>query len=128
MTPQPGNRTVNAGAILVENRTPLPEPLRLESSAIGDSWARMANHPDGHELEETLAAAGWAFFYMAGKIRTIGFDFDGALKRLMTPSRLDGCNCMEIDNITTHSFLGMPFVSISAHARRIQKAMVFSDH
>jgi hypothetical protein len=36
------------------------------------------------------------------------------------------CNCLEIDQVTTHSFLGVPCVSISAHSRNIQKGARFA--
>ena len=39
---------------------------------------------------------------------------------------LQKCNCLEIDEVATRSFLGMPGVSVSAHTRHIQKGMTFS--
>ena len=68
---------------------------------------------------------------MAGAIRTTVFGFDrlkmmgAALKRLIKNVKLQKCNCLEIDNVAVHSFLGLPYMSISAHPRHIQKGMVF---
>jgi len=127
-----GDQTINPGAILVEQNTLLPMPLRLESDSSGGGWARVVNNRDGHQLEESLSTAGWTFFYMAKTIRALGFAFerqkmmDGALKRLIATVRLQHCNCLEIDDVATHSFLGVKYMSVSAHARHIQKAMVFS--
>jgi len=127
-----GGRTISAGAILVEKNTLLPMPLRLESDSSGGGWARVVNNPDGHQLEESLSTAGWTFFYMAKTIRTIGFAFerqkmiDGALRRLIATVRRQQCNCLEIDDVATHSFLGVRYVSVAAHARHIQKSMVFA--
>lgn len=129
---QDGNRTIGPGAILVEQNTLLPEPLRLESGSDVTGWARVADNPDGRQLEKKLTAAGWTFFYMAGKIRTLGFGFESqkmiqaALKRLITTVRQQKCNCLEIDDVAMHSFWGMPYASVTAHARHIQKGMVFS--
>jgi hypothetical protein len=78
------------------------------------------------ELEEELSTAGWTFFYMANAIRATARTIPAALKRLMTKVRRQGCNCFEIDEVATHSFLGMPYVSVSAHPRHIQKGMAFS--
>ena len=92
------------------------------------------NHPDRHQLEEKLSAAGWRFFLMAGAIKTIGFGFarrtmiQAALKRLIAAVKLQKCNCLEIDTIAMRSFLGMPYVCLSAHSRHIQSGLVFANH
>lgn len=133
MTPQlDGTRTIGPGAILVQQSTLLPEPLRLEDGSDGTGWSRVEDNPDGRQLEKKLTDAGWTFFYMAGNIRTLGFGFDGqmmiqaALKRLITAVTLQRCNCLEIDDVAMHSFWGMPYASVTAHSRHIQKDMVFS--
>jgi len=123
---------ISHGAILVEGNTFLPESMRLESDASGAGWARVADCPDRNRLEERLAGAGWTFHYMAGALRTISFGFEAqsmtqrAVKSMIASVKRQKCNCVEIDEIATHSFLGMPYVSVSAHARQIQKNMVFS--
>ena len=133
MTPQQaGNQTIGPGVILVQATTLLPEPLRLETDSTGCGWARVANTLDGCQLEKSLAGVGWTLFYMAGAIRTTVFGFEkqsmihSALNRLIAKARLQKCNCLEIDDIATHSFLGMPYVNVSVHSRHIQKGMVFS--
>jgi len=50
---------------------------------------------------------------------------DSALKRIIEQVREQRCNCLEIDEVETRSFLGLPYVNVSAHARRIQKGLVF---
>jgi hypothetical protein len=129
---QNGDRTIRPGAIFVKKGTLLPEPLRLENDATATGWAPIASDSDGRPLEKKLAGAGWTFFYMAGAIKTTAFGFEKsrmihrALKRLFTTVTLQKCNCIEIDDVATHTFLGIPYVSVSAHARHIQKGMVFS--
>jgi hypothetical protein len=69
---------------------------------------------------------------MAGSIRANAFGFErqkmvnAALKRVIASVQLQRCNCLEIDDVATHSFLGIPYITVSAHARHIQKRMVFS--
>ena len=133
MRSQPNSdRTIGPGAILVKKSTPLPEPLRLENDATATGWARIANDSDSRSLEKKLAGAGWTFFYMAGAIRTTVFGFERssmlhrALKRLFTTVTRQKCNCIEIDDVATRTFLGIPYVSVAAHSRHIQKGMVFS--
>jgi len=131
-SPQNGKRTINPGAILVAKSAPLPEQWRLENDATESGWGPLWNNLDGHQLEKELTTEGWTFFYMAGRIKATAFGFDRekmvhtALKRLIANTRLQNCNCLEIDEVAPHSFLGMPYVSISAHSRHIQKGLVFS--
>jgi hypothetical protein len=69
---------------------------------------------------------------MANKIKTTVFSFNrartihAALKRVIASVREQKCNCLEIDDVATHSFLGIPYVTVSAHPRHIQTGMVFS--
>ena len=123
---------ITAGTILIEKGTLLPEPLRLENESYPSTWMPVQNSPDPFGLERQLNAAGWTFFYMASEISTTAFGFDrgkmirAALRRIITKVRLPMCNCLEIDEVATHSFLGLPYVSVSAHSRHIQKGRVFS--
>ena len=133
MTSEPkSQQSISPGSILVERNTLLPESLGLESGLTESGWARVTDNPNRHQLEQKLASAGWTFFLMAGRIKTTAFGFERprmiqtALKRLIAIVKLQKCNCLEIDDIAMHKFLGMPYVSVSAHARHIQKDMVFS--
>jgi len=134
MSQPQSHQTISAGTILIEKSTLLPGTLGLEDSPAESGWAALVNLPDRHQLEEKLSAAGWRFFLMAGAIRTIGFRFarrtmiQSALKRLIAAVRLQKCNCLEIDAIRTRSFLGLPYVCLSAHSRHIQSGLVFGNH
>lgn len=129
MKQQPdGNSTIGRGVVLVERSTLLPEPCRLDGDSTGSAWAQVANNGDVHQLEQKIAAAGWTFFFMAGTIRASAFGFDrqrmihSALQRLFKTVKGQNCNCLEIDDVESHSFWGMPCVSISAHSRRISRS------
>ena len=134
MSQSESHQTISAGTILIEQSTLLPGTLGLESSSTESGWRSLVNHPDRHQLEEKLSAAGWRFFLMAGAIKTIGFGFarrtmiQAALKRLIAAVKLQKCNCLEIDTIAMRSFLGMPYVCLSAHSRHIQSGLVFANH
>jgi hypothetical protein len=39
--------------------------------------------------------------------------------------QLQNCNCLEIDAIRAHTFLGVPWISLSAHSRHIQNGSLF---
>ena len=83
-------------------------------------------------FEKTVEEAGWTFFFMAGEIKTTVFGFDkqkalrAALKRLITDVKSRDCNSIEITRVVDKSFLRIPYLSVSAHARHLQKARLFS--
>lgn len=134
MSQSENHQTIGAGTILIEQSTLLPGTLGLESGSTETGWGSLMNHPDRHQLEEKLSAAGWRFFLMAGAIKTIGFGFarrdmvQAALKRLIVAVKLQKCNCLEIDAIAMRSFLGLPYVCLSGHSRHIQSGLVFGNH
>ena len=119
---------------MIEKGTPLPQCFRTETESYPGAWIAIDSSLNFHERENELAATGWTFLYMASKVRATAFGFDRpktvykALNRLIAVARLQKCNCLEIDEVATHSFLGMPYVSVSAHSRNIQKGLVFSGH
>jgi hypothetical protein len=122
---------IASGSILIENGAPLPQFFRAETESYPNGWVAIDSSLNFHERENELAATGWTFLYMASKFRATAFGFDRpkmvqrALKRLIARARLQKCNCLEIDEVAMHSFLGTPYVSVSAHSRHIQKGLVF---
>ena len=123
---------ITPGTVLIEKDTALPPSLRLEEESSEGSWRRVKSSFNFHELETALAATGWTFFYLAGRITATAVGFDRqkavrkALARLITRVKFLKCNCLEIDEVAVHSFWGIPYVSVSAHSRNIQKGVVFA--
>lgn len=119
-----------AGAILVEDGTILPGGLSLERSTFSQKWRSVPNL-DRIGLEAQLAQAGWTFFYMAGAVKQCAFGFDeekrvrAAVGRVIADVQSQRCNCLEITELATKGFLGIPYVSITAHARHIQDGSQF---
>lgn len=125
---------ITSGTILMGKDTPRPQCFQLEDDPYPNAWMSVKNHLSPHELEKELTTAGWTFFYMANTIRATAFGFDQAqrvhtaLKRLITNTKHQKCNCLQIGDVATRSFLGMPYVSVSAHPRHIQRGMVLSGY
>jgi hypothetical protein len=121
---------ITAGSILVEDGTPLPKSLLLRSESDSNGWIAVKDSPG--KFDRTVQEEGWTFFFMAGDIRTSVFGFDRqralrtALKRLITNVKSLHCNSIEITRVVGKSFLSVPYVSVSAHARHLQKSMFFS--
>ena len=120
---------IAAGSILIQEGTYLPDSRPLQTGADGSGWAAVEDSRSVFEKE--VRAAGWTFFFMAGEIKTTVFGFDrqktlrAALKRLIANVKSQNCNSIEITQVTGRSFLKLPYVSVSAHPRHLQKGMVF---
>ena len=123
--------TIKAGAILIEDGALLPESLGLESEPRSNGWRRVKNL-DAVGLDRRVREAGWTFFYLAGEIKANVFGFDvekttrKATTRLLEILKSDKLNCLEITQVACKRFLGMPYVSVSGHARHIQGSMFLS--
>ncbi len=84
---------------------------------------------DRSTFEKAVHEAGWTLFFMAGEIRVTVFGFDrqkalrGALNRLITDVTSQHCNSIEITRVMSRSLLRVPYVSVSAHPRHLQKGI-----
>jgi hypothetical protein len=121
-------QTIKAGTILIKDGTSLPEALQLESEPCAPGW-RFVNNLDAYGLDRTVREAGWTFFCLAGEIKTTVIGFEGlarirrAVKRILAGAKSEKFNSLEITEVASKRFLGVPYVSISARSRHIQGSM-----
>jgi hypothetical protein len=119
---------IKTGTILIEEGVLLPESLRFESEAYSTGW-RLVKNLDGHGLDRKIREVGWTFFYMAGEANAtvVGSDLEKttrrAVKKVIASMKSDSFNCLEIGRATVRRFLGIRYVTISAHPRHIQESM-----
>lgn len=120
------------GSILMERDALHPSCFEVENQSLPNAWVSVTHKFSFHDFEMELSTAGWTFFYMANEITATAFGLnrakaiDSALKRIIKDVRQRRCNCLEIDSVDTHSFMRIPYVTVSAHPRHIQKGMVFA--
>jgi hypothetical protein len=123
---------VRVGTMLIEDGTHTPESLIVGTERYSAGWSSITK-TTSPELGKQLESAGWTFFYMAGEIRTWGFGFndqsrtDRALAHVINAVKSQNCNCLEITQVRRRSFLGLPYTSLVAHARHIQRSRSFQD-
>jgi len=124
--------SIQAGAILIREGTPMPGTLRFESELCLPGW-RIVKHLDGHGLDRKIREAGWTFFCQAGETNATVFGLDKekmvrrAMERILAERRSGAFNSLEIVRVASESskrFLGVGYVSISAQSRHIQESMM----
>jgi len=122
---------IKTGSILVERNASMPKSLLLEGNSYSSGWRSVSNL-DLNQLDVAIHKAGWTFFFMAGEIKITAFGFDKeravrrTVKRVITNVELHKCNCVEFTEVSAKSFLGMPYVNVSAHSRHIQESSAFA--
>jgi hypothetical protein len=119
--------TIKAGAILVKEGTLLPEDLGFESEPCAARW-RFVKNPDACGLARKIRDARWTFFYLAGEIKAIVCGLDGqktvrkAVGRILAKLKSEKFNSLEITEVVSRRFLGVPYASVTAHSRHIQES------
>jgi hypothetical protein len=120
---------IQAGAILIKEGAILPELLHVECDPYSKGWLLVRNL-DGYEVEQKTTKAGWNFFYIAFEIKEAVFGFDEekaqrrSVHRMLTKLKREKFNCLEITQVAVKRFLGLPYVTVSAHPRHIQESVV----
>ena len=119
---------IKTGTILIEEDALLPESLRFESEPYSKGW-RLVQNLEGYGLDREVRKAGWTFFYMAGEVNAtvVGSDLEKttrrAVNKVIAYMKSDRLNCLEIAQVAAKRFLGLPYVTVSAHPRHIQESM-----
>ncbi len=119
------NRTMT---ICIKEDTPLPANLPIESEAFLPGW-KVIKNLDRSTLARNIEGANWNFFYLAGEIRAtvLGRDRPGtlrrAVRRVLAKQEGQKFNSLEITKVVSKRFLGIPFMSVTAHSRHIQQGI-----
>src|SRR3989440_10535409 len=117
-----------SGTVLIRENTLLPAGLAVESEVFLPDW-RVVKNLDRSTLARNIEGANWNFFYLAGEIRAtvLGRDRSGtlrrAVRRVLAKQKGQKFNSLEITNVVSKWFLGIPFIHITAHLRHIQQGI-----
>jgi len=118
--------TVQVGAILMKDWPGVTQLLQLKSEPYSGSWSQVKTL-DGVSLDRKIHAAGWNFFFMAAEVKVMFFGALGAtriqnaLERILAKVKQQHFNGLEVTGIAAGHFLGVPYVTVSAHSRHMQK-------
>jgi len=117
-----------AGTILIKEDTCLPANLPIESETFLPGW-RVVRRVDRSTLARNIQGVNWNFFYLAGEIRAtaLGRNQPGTLRRavkcVLAKQEGQKFNSLEITEVVSKRFLGIPFINITAHSRHIQQGI-----
>jgi len=118
--------TVQVGTILMKEWPGITQ-LAVESEACSGEWSLLKGM-DVDTLDRKIHAAGWNFFFMAAEVKVMFFGSVGAakiqnaLKRILQKVKQQQFNALEVTQIVTRRFLGIPYVTVSAHSRHMQQS------
>jgi hypothetical protein len=119
--------TVQVGTILMKEWPAMNQLLGLESEPCSGEWS-LLKVLDGFTLDRKIHAAGWNFFFMAAEVKVMFFGSVGAvkiqnaLKRIFVKVKQEHFNGLEVTQIVVRRFLGVPYVTVSAHSRHVQQS------
>lgn len=117
---------VQVGTVLIGDESPrMAEVLALQSEPYFENWS-VVKMLDGLALDKMIHAARWNFLFMADEIKSVFFGtigaskIQGALRQIARKAKCQNFNCLEVTAIVSKRFLGVPYVTVSAHSRHIQ--------
>jgi len=120
-------RNVQVGTILMKEWPGMPQLPGFETEPCFGEWG-LVKVMDAFAMDRKIHAAGWNFFFMATEVKTMFFGFLGeqkiqsALKRILAKVKLQNFNGLQVTEITARRFLGVPYVTVSAHSRHMQQS------
>jgi hypothetical protein len=118
--------TVQVGTILMKEWPGMVQLLQLKSEPCSGNWS-LVKTLDSVSLDRKIHAAGWNFFFMAAEVKVMFFGALGAtrihnaLERILAKVKPQHFNGLEVTGIVASHFLGVPYVTVSAHSRHMQK-------
>jgi hypothetical protein len=125
--------TVQVGTILMKEWPGMSQLLGLESEPCSGEW-NLLQVIDGFALDRKIHAAGWNFFFLATEVKAIFLGALGpekmqtAVTRILARVKPQYFNGLEITDIVARRFLGVPYVTVSAHSRHMQQSCNLDSH
>ena len=120
-------QNVRVGTILVKEWPGMPQSVGLETEPCFGEWSAV-KVLDPFALDRKIHAAGWNLFFMAAEVKATFFGsltpakVQAALQRIVAKAKSQHFNGLEITAIVARHFLGVPYVTVSAHSRHMQQS------
>lgn len=124
--------TIQVGTVLINGSLLLTQLFGLNSEVCSGDWSTVMKL-DGPALDRKINAVGWNFFFMAPEVKVMFLGAIGAKKiqsalmRILEKVKRQSFNSLEITGIVAKRFLGIPYITVSAHSRHIQRTCRLED-
>jgi hypothetical protein len=85
---------------------------------------------DAYGLDREIQKSGWTFFSPAEVIQATVFGIDvqkmvcRAIERILRDPKSERFNSLEIERIVSKHILGVPYTTVYAHSRHVQKSII----
>lgn len=118
--------SIPIGILLFAPGTALPADWSPDTAPRADGWSSIPQSLTPLLREQTLAATGWTFAFRAPALAATAYGlndetmFTTAMARLQADVLRHGCNGVEIGSVSTHRFLGVPYLRITGHPRDLR--------
>ncbi|MBI3406680.1 MAG: hypothetical protein HY046_14600 [Acidobacteria bacterium] len=119
--------SIKMGTVFIKEGTYLPKTLQLDSETCLPGW-RMVKNLFGFGVGQKVQQAGWTFFFLGDEIKATVFGSTGqstvlrAVQRILATLKAKRFNSLEISEVSSTHFLGLPYATVTAHARHIQES------
>lgn len=129
---RPAPPIAEIGTVMIQEGVMLPDGFVLDSDRYAIGW-RAVQRTDDFGVDHNLRLAGWHMFTIAGgkfQAMTLGSTTSGLRRlviRLLALVRQQSFNSAEVTDITNARFLGIPYTSVTVHARHIQQNYCLAD-
>ena len=119
-------QTIQVGTILMKEWPGMTQLLNLESEPCSGEWS-LLKVLDGFALDRKIHAAGWNFFFMAAEVKVMFFGSGSgedpeSIEADSWKVKQQHFNGLEVTEIVARRFLGVPYVTVSAHSRHMQQS------
>ena len=117
---------IQAGSLMLRSGVQGPNTMSLSTSPYSSQWDLVAGR-DTCESERAVRSAGWHLMCIAGEVRALAFGHNEwknvrhAVDRILAQVLAQDFNGAEVVEIATRHFLGVPYLSVRAHARHLQQ-------
>jgi hypothetical protein len=120
---------IQVGTIFIRNRPLILRTLELESKPYSGTWD-VLHWSCSSSLVRRIRDVGWNCFVGAAEVKAtvLGNLAAGSVHRALTHifAKIQNAdfNCLEVIKISDHRFFGMPYVTVYAHSRHIQRGFM----
>jgi hypothetical protein len=123
---------IQSGAMMIREGLFLPDSAHLESRSYSNTWRSIVGL-DSFAFDRKLRAAGLHLFFIAGELKVIELGWGPSAmrrgtERILARGRNLNLNCMQIKQVSSARFLGIPYVAIHACSHHIQKDAVLESN